>query len=133
MLKKIFYLQILVFVLLMSFFVMPVEPRRSIFMVYAVIALVFLILGWVLIYLTKKSKISKKLKVFYLMTGWSAVMVLVGVILHNVFYVLGVVSENIIVLKYLMEGLGVAFFLIALLVCPVAFLVGVVGGLVVKK
>jgi hypothetical protein len=126
---------IAIFVLIVAFFFIPMDGpvRRSLFLVAAVLGLFFLILGVVLIVMARKSKLDKKLKIFLIIMGASAIGPLVGSILHNVFYAFGILSENIVVLRYLFEFLHVAFFLIALLVCPLGFIVGVVGSLVMVR
>ena len=50
------------------------------------------------------------------------------VILHNAFYALGRLSDQIIVLRYLFEVLHAGCFLVAIFVCPAGFLVGAGGG-----
>lgn len=121
-LKKVFYSLIIIFVLIVGFFLMQ---SRTFFMVAAILGLLFSILGIYLIYLTKKSKQKKKL--FLYMTGISAASILPASILHNVFYAFGIMSENILVLKVFFEFLHVAFFLFAIPVCPILFLVGVIA------
>ena len=113
---------------MIGFFLMQ---SRTFFLVAAILGLLFSILGIYLIYLTKKSKIKKKL--FLYMTGISAASILPASILHNVFYAFGILAENILVLKYLFEFLHAAFFIFAIPVCPILFLVGVVGSLVKKQ
>lgn len=98
------------------------------------IAALFL-LGIALIFFTLKEKIKGKLKLFFLLTGSSIVGFFVFVILHNLFYALGIITSHITVLKYLMEILHVTFFIIAVLICPIGFLVGAIGSIVllIKK
>ena len=127
-LKQVFYSLIIIFVLIVGFFFMQ---SRIFFLVAAVLGLLFSALGIYLIYLTKKSKQKKKL--FLYMTGISAASILPASILHNVFYALGIITENILVLKVFFEFLHVAFFLFAIPVCPILFLVGVIGTLVKWK
>ncbi len=91
---------------------------------------IFFILGGLLTYFTFKEKIKGKLKIFYLLTGISALGFFGCTILHNFFYALGVLSENIPVLPYLMEVLHAVFFIIGIIVCPLGFLVGLIGSLV---
>jgi len=131
-LKAVFFALMIIFILLVGFFVFPFEDpvRRILFPVAGILALIFLILGIALIYLTFKSKIKGKLKVFLLMTGFSSAGFLVSVILHNLFYALGIVFEDIIILKYIMEALHVIFFLLGIPVSPIVFLIGAVGGVV---
>jgi hypothetical protein len=50
--------------------------------------------------------------------------------LHNVFYALGILAENIIVIKYIMEFLHAASFIIALLISPITFLIGAIASLI---
>jgi len=58
-------------------------------------------------------------KKWFLITGLSAVGFFVFVILHNAFYALNIIFPNILI-----DILGAGFFLIAVLVCPVLFLIG---------
>jgi len=97
--------------------------------------IVFCVLGAILIYLTVKERIKGPLKVFLLLTGISAAGFFASVFLHNAFYALGVLTSHIIVLSYLMQILHVAFFLIAIFVCPLGFLAGLIGSIVlfIKK
>ncbi len=98
------------------------------------IAALFL-LGIALIFFTLKEKVKGKLKLFLLLTGSSIVGFFVFVILHNLFYALGIITGHITVLKYLMEIIHVVFFIIAVLICPIGFLVGAIGSIVllIKK
>jgi len=67
---------------------------------------------------------------FLLLTGVSAFGFFVFVFVHNAFYALAVVSENIIVLKYFFEFLHTIFFLVAIPICPLGFLVGAICSMV---
>ena len=129
--QKIFYVLIGIFVLIAIYFAVPapVSMKRTLFPFTAILAAIFFVLGSVLIFLTLKLKAEKKLKVFLILTGASAVGFLVGVILHNFFYGLGMVTGHIIILKYVTEALHVAFFIISILVCPIVFLIGAVGSM----
>ena len=80
---------------------------------------VFCLLGLVLLIFALKEKMNKKSKIFLILTGASAVGFFVFVVLHNAFYGLGTATKEIFVLNYLIEGLDIAFFLIALFVCPI--------------
>jgi len=51
-------------------------------------------------------------------------------ILHNLFYGLAEITGHIIILNYLMKALEMIFFLIAVFACPIGFLVGVMGSVV---
>ena len=63
---------------------------------------------------------------FVLLLAGSALGFVVFAILHNLLYALGEMTD-LAWLKALMEALHVAAFLIALLLCPVGVLVGLVG------
>ena len=135
--KKIFYVLMGIFVLLVSYFLawFSDETKRALFPFVAILAAIFFVLGTILIFLTLKLKIKKKLKMFLILTGASAVGFLAGVILHNFFYGLGMITGHTIILKYATEALNVAFFIIAILVCPTVFLIGAVGSILmlIKK
>lgn len=72
----------------------------------------------------------RRVKYFLILVGASAVGFFVFALSHNVFYGLGIMASDIIVLHHLLEVLHVASFLIAIFVCPAGFLVGVVGSAV---
>ena len=83
----------------------------------------FFILGLALIVSIKKKKVEGLqgwLKKFLLLTGASAVGFLVFVILHNAVYGLFGVEEPF-------------FFILAVIVCPLGFLVGAIGTVVLLK
>ncbi len=93
----------------------------------------FFLLGIILVVLTYKSKVKGKLKIYLLLTGISSLMFPIGAVLHNVFYALGIMVENIIILRYLMSILEVMFFLIAVLISPILFLVGAIGSIILFR
>lgn len=82
---------------------------------------------------TFREKIFGKVKTFLLLAGFSAVGFVLGVILHNAFYALSMLAEGMIVLQAVLGFLEGAFFLIAVILCPIALLVGIVGTLVLWK
>ena len=92
---------------------------------------IFSLLGGLLIFLTLKEKIEGKLQKLLILTGASAAGFFVFVLLHNVFYAFGVITSSIAILRYLMEILHVTFFLIAILVCPLGFLIGAIGSIII--
>lgn len=89
-----------------------------------------LLLGRALIFLTLKQKVEGKLKKFLILTGASAGGYIIFSILHNLFYGLGEITSHITILSYLMRALEVIFFLIAIFACPIGFLVGAIGSIV---
>ena len=90
---------------------------------------VFCLLGLTLIIAVFKEKKTGSLKFFLLLTGISSAGFFACVLLHNGFYALSIVTSRIIVLKYLMEFLHAAFFLIGVFACPIGFLVGLIGSM----
>jgi len=91
---------------------------------------IFFLLGLALTYFTIKEKVKGLLKKLLILTGSSGAGFFIFVILHNLFYALGIITSHIIILKYLMEFLHVVFFLVAVIVCPLGFLVGTIGSIV---
>ena len=127
----IFWALIGAFLLIVSEFFIPAV--RELFrgsLVFLLPFIIFSLLGIALICLTLKGKIGGALKKFLILTGASAAGFFVSTLLHNVFYGLGVITGHITILNYLMEILHVAFFIVAIFVCPLGFLIGVVGSIV---
>jgi hypothetical protein len=85
--------------------------------------------GALLVAAVLRSEIMGKLRRFLLLTGGSAVGFLVGVILHNLLYAAAILTEQITVLHYLFEILHALFFLIATILCPLGFLIGLLGSI----
>ena len=119
---------------MLAFFIIPLsdELRHMTFPVLFVLAGLFLLLGIILIILTKKAKIKGKQKIFLILTGASSLSFLIGVVLHNLLYAANMMTSNGF-LKTLTEALHVTFFLIAIIGCPIAFLVGVIGTIIMKR
>ncbi len=92
---------------------------------------VFFLLGVALLVFTLWGKVEGRLRKFFLLTGASSAGFFLFVLLHNAFYALNVVSNHIAVLGPLTDFLHNAFFFMAVLVCPLGFLVGVVGTIVI--
>jgi hypothetical protein len=66
-------------------------------------------------------------KHFLLLLWLTAQAFLLGVVLHNGFYGLGMIAGHITPLSYLLEGLHVAFFIIAIPIAPAGIVVGAIG------
>lgn len=129
-LKGILYVMAITFFLMIGFFLVPEEfsLKRGMFNLVAVLGLLFLTLGIIITILSRKKK--GELKAFLLLTGLSAIMPLLGTILHNFFYALAIVFPG---LAPLFEFLHGAFFIIALLVAPIIFIIGIIGSLVCMR
>ena len=114
---SIFWVLVGVFVISVSMMFIPplgrLPVRFSGFAAWPVLAA----LGVTLIVLTVKTKVGGMLKKFLLLTGASVVGLPVFAILHNVVSGLFNTEEPI-------------FFIIATIVCPIGFLVGAVGSVV---
>jgi heme/copper-type cytochrome/quinol oxidase subunit 2 len=66
-------------------------------------------------------------KHFLLLLWLTAGAFIVGVVLHNGFYGLDMIAGHITPLSYLLEGLHVAFFIIAIPIAPAGIVVGAIG------
>ena len=111
---SIFWTQVGVFVMVVSAMFIPSVLRLGVGLGAWV---VFVGLGVTLIILTVKRKVGGMLKKFLLLTGGSAVGFLIFILLHNIVSGLFNIEEPV-------------FFIIATIVCPIAFLIGAVGTIV---
>jgi hypothetical protein len=97
---------------------------------FQICVLLFFALGLTLLILTARTKLDKIFKGFLLLTGSSAVGVFVAILLHGVVYGLFI----LILGEDFWERIGMPdepfFFLMALFICPIAYLVGTVGNIV---
>jgi hypothetical protein len=120
----------IVFVLLLAYFLtpFPMSVKQSVFPFVAVLGLIFLILGVVLAIAAKKEKGKKR--TFLMLTGISAAAPFVFSVLHNLFYGLAEMFER---LKCVFEPLHAASFIIALIIAPITFVIGVAGSIVLLK
>ena len=125
----IFWMLVFIGILILFQFFIPIVKELVKGKVFLIPIAVFCLLGISLIIFTIK-KIKGKIKSFLLLTGLSAVVFFVFGVLHNLFYALSIVTKKIIFLHYIMEALHTCFFLISVLVCPVGFLIGTVGSII---
>ena len=115
-LKRIVYALIVLFILnLLNSFVPP--PYGIVFLPFS---LVYIVLGIVLIFLTLKSGVERKLRVFLLLTGFSSAGLVLG-FLHGFFAILG------------FEIVDVILFYLAVIVAPILFLIGAIGSIVMFR
>jgi uncharacterized membrane protein YozB (DUF420 family) len=125
-----FYLVIIVFVITVGMLLIP-GFRGYINTAFVIISgIILVILGSVLIGLTLVQKVEGKLKKFLMLTGASAAGFFVFALLHNIFYGLEQITGHITILSYLIKAFEVIFFLIAIFACPIGFLIGVIGTIV---
>jgi hypothetical protein len=114
-----------------QFFVPVISELIKGSIVFLLSFFIFFLLGILLIYLTLRQKVGGILKRFLILIGSSATGFFVFVFLHNFFYGLGIIANQIPVLRLMMEILHAAFFIIAIFVCPLGFVIGVIGTIVV--
>ena len=126
----IFYLLAVFFVLAISIIFIPAF-RGIVSGTFMIISgVIMVILGSVLIGLTLVQKVEGKLKKLLILTGASAVGFFIFILLHNIFYALVQVTSHVSILNYLMKAFEVIFFLIAIFACPIGFVIGVIGTIV---
>ena len=111
---------------------MPIPAfRGSMFLWFLTISgTVFTLLGVALIFLTVKKKVGGMLKKFLILTGASAIGIPVSIFLHNAIYGLFIHWFGAGFWDRIGLGDEPVFFIMAILVCPVGFLVGAVGSMV---
>ena len=116
---SVFWALVVVFVIVISMIVIP-RPMMPVWFsqaIYFSAITVFVLLGVALLFLTVKTKVGGILKKFLLLTGASAVGLPVFIFLHNAVSGLFKIEEPV-------------FFIMATVVCPLGFLVGAVGTIV---
>ena len=100
----------------------------NIFVLWALLTLA----GIGLAVMVMRAKLTGKVKIFLLACGYAAAGFLLGVVLHNLFYALASMTTSTF-LSGLLGFLEGTFFILAVLVCPLALLVGIIGTLVLWK
>lgn len=92
--------------------------------------IVLFVLGGMLVYSTMRQKTSGPLRILLILTGASAAGITVGALLHNLLYALGILMFG----DGFWESIGLpdepVFFIIALVICPIAYLVGSIGSII---
>ena len=127
-----FWALITVFLLILSQFFVPTIRelfRGSLF--FLVPFVIFSLLGVLLVFLILKQDIQGKLRKYLLLTGISAISFFIFIFLHNIFYALAEISNDIIILKYPMKVLEVTSFITAIFICPLIFLIGAIGSIMI--
>lgn len=87
----------------------------------AVLAAAFVVLAVALVIITAKLKESGIRKVFFIVTGASAILIPIFAILHNLAYALFFHGK---------DGDEAFFFILAIIVCPALFVLGAIGSIV---
>jgi hypothetical protein len=125
---SVFWALVAVFVVVLGimFIGMPLQG----YVLFAGLAVLFG-LGVALLVLVARAKLKKMLKAFLLLTGASATGIPVFVVLSNVVYGLFIYFFG----PGFWGGIGgdePFFFILAVIVCPLAFLVGAIGSIVLN-
>jgi uncharacterized membrane protein HdeD (DUF308 family) len=99
---------------------------RRVFTIAAILATSFGLLGVLLVMLTLRIQEPRSHRVLFLITGISAALIPISVVLHNLVYVLCI---ELFGKEFLKDGSDEPFFLIlAIVVCPVLFVIGAVSS-----
>ena len=93
---------------------------------------VFFLLGVALIFLTVKEKVGGMLKKSFLLTGASAAGFFVSILLHNAIYGLFIYWLGAGFWDRIGLGDEPFFFIVAIFVCPIGFLVGAIWSIVLR-
>lgn len=124
-----FWTLVVVFVLIICLFAIPAFGERLGGSLWFLSPLaLFCLLGIALIIFTVRGGLSGWLKKFFILTGASAAGVLVSVLLHNLVYGL---FEYFAGADFWNGGDEPVFFIMAIVVCPLGFLVGAVGAIII--
>ncbi len=128
--RIIFWLLAVFFIELIITFTVPVFTRSMNFLFIAIPGMTFFLLAVSLIILVAKSGFGGLLKKFLLITGAAPVGAVAGVVLHNL--VSGIFIYFFGPDFWERTGIGdePVFFIIAVIVCPIAFLAGTIGSIV---
>ena len=128
---SIFWALVGVFIVIVSVFFIPVfrDLLRGSLLFLSPLG-VFFLLGVALIFLTVKEKVGGTLKKFLLLTGASAAGFFVSFLLHNAIYGLFIHFFGVDFWDRIGVGDEPFFFIMAIIVCPIGFLVGAVGSIV---
>jgi hypothetical protein len=126
-----FWLQVAAALLVVGqFFVPSIRDFIGGGSVFLIPLIIFSLVGGILIFLTKRSKIKGRIQCFLMLTGISSASFFVGVFLHNLFYALATITSHLAFLSFLLRAFEVGFFLLAVIVCPIAFCIGMIGSIV---
>lgn len=130
--KIIFWALVVNFLLILGIFFIPIV--RNLFQgteISLMPFVIFFLLGLALIILVARNKIERPLKGFLLLTGISSAGMPVGIFLHNVVYGIFIYFFG----SDFWDRTGMSdepvFFFIALVLCPVGFLVGIIGSITI--
>ena len=127
----IFWALVGIFVVIASTLVIPAVRELLMGLLFLIISgVIFLLLGVALIFFTVQEKVGGALKKFFILTGASAAGFFVSFLLHNAIYGLFIHFFGVDFWDRIGLGDEPFFFIIAIFVCPIGFLVGAVCSIV---
>jgi hypothetical protein len=132
----IFWVLFVVFLLVLAEFFIP--AFRNLFRgseLFLVPLAAFSLLGLALLILAIREGVVGRLKKFLVLTGTSAAGFFISILLHNIVYGLFVYFFGSDFWDRIGLGDEPFFFLVAFIVCPIGFLVGLIGSIIlfIKK
>ena len=128
LLRSVFWALVGVFVVMVCIFAIPAARELLMGLPFIVVSgAVFGLLGIALIVFTVKQRMGGLVEKFLLLTGASAVGIPASIFLHNAVYGLFIYWFGA---DFWNGGDEPFFFVMAVIVCPLGFLVGVVGNIV---
>ena len=126
----VFWALVAAFVAVASVFLIPAAREAVTGLVMAISGAVLFLLGAALVFLAVKRQPPGMPRRFLILTGASAAGIPVSVLLHNVIYGLFIHCFGPDFWDRISLADEPVFFVLALLVCPTAFLVGTIGTIV---
>lgn len=88
--------------------------------------ILFAVIALILLYKTKRNAVAGKTRWFLLLTGYSVIGFVVSIVLHNAIY--GIIT--LLTADRHPADAEIIFFLIAVFVTPILFLIGSIGSLI---
>lgn len=113
------------FAIIVSFFFVPLLRKGFFVWIGA-----FFVLGLALVVMAIRQRVERMFKFFLILTGASAAGFVASVLLHNFIYGLFIYLFGPEFWINIGIGDEPVFFFIAILICPIAFIIGLVGSLV---
>ncbi len=128
LISTIFWSLVFSFIIIIGIIFSPNDVRRTFLPIVMILGIILFLLGIALIFFVFKKEITGKLKKFLLLMGGAAVGFMPGILLHNLVYGLFILLFGADVWDKTGGGDEPFFFIFAIIVCPLAFLIGTIGG-----
>ncbi len=128
LISTIFWSLVFSFTLIIGIIFSPNDIRRTLFPLVMIFGIILFLLGIALVFFTLKNKITGKLKKFLLLMGGAAAGFIPGVLLHNLVYGLFILIFGADFWDKTSGGDEPFFFIFAIIICPLVFLIGTIGG-----